>query len=434
MTPPANANPTASQSRTTRGLLVAVGSESLADLIGDGAQALLPLVGRPIVEQQLVQLIEAGATEVHLALFEAPRAVQERIGDGSRWGVPIVTHLVRDRRDPHAVLDRIEAADAAEWLVCDTRCLTDIPAPSDAASASVDASGRFTGTARGDAQSLRPLRFGRRTDGVATTAHWLHTASDLLASTAALLDAADSPCPFEPGGESVSIGRNVRLHPHATIHAPVVIAPNCDIGRGAVVGPNVVLGDGCVLDDGAELRDAIVADRTYIGTGLDVEQSIVRGDRLAHARLGTTLTIEDRSLIDPIRPARQRQALRQALLYLLGLAFWTLTRPLAIALDVIRWIRGREARSHFAAQFVPGLWDVVAGRRRLVGTSGQLNPLWHAPTAPAGLVTEAVVRHPQPPGPVETAVSDACYVATSSLRSDLKLVAGYARRTLTAAR
>ena len=432
------------------GALVAVGADGFNALIDDGAHALLPLAGPAVIERQMARLVDAGVQAVHVILLESPDTVASRLGDRGRWGVPVVYHLVRDRLRPLRILDRIDHD--GDWLAVDCRCVT--PLPTEPA-IMLDRERRVTGTARGNRTALRSLVVGRRhrdvVGGQLIDAGWLDTPSTLLQTTRTLLDAESAAAAFgisvfecfgEQSGddcqnqtrpvERVLVGRNVRLHPRAELIEPVVIGPDCDIGADACIGPHVVLGAGCVLDDGAELRDAIVAGRTYVGTGLDVEQSIVSGDRLAHARLGTTLTIQDRSLIDAIVPAGQREIFRTATLYLIGLLLWRLTRPLAVLVwPLRRWAETQPPASrlrHLMCQFLPGLTDVVRGRRRLVGSSGQVNTIWRGPTAAAGLISEAIVRHSPSTPLLETTVADAYYAATASLRRDLRLLAGYFRR------
>ena len=436
-------------------VLVAVGASELETLVGEGAHALLPLGPRSIIETQMRRLVAAGVPHVHVVLHEAPREVQDHLQGLARWGVPVTFHLVRSRERAAEAIARLDGE--GPLLVVDARCLAPLPTGPELRG---DVEGRFTGTGWADRRTLASLQPGQRLPEAARSdVLWLDSPTALLNAMARLLggeclggerlggerlggDRPGDELPeglrdlalFEEGRERAAVGRNVRIHPLADVRPPVVLGDDCDIARGAVVGPNVVLGRGCVLDDGAELRDAIVADRTYIGTGLDVEQSLVSGDRLAHARLGTTLTIADRSLIDPILPPRRRQWGRSSLLYTLAVLLWLATRPLA-------WLtwpwRGRldragHVRRHFVSQFLPGLWQVVVGRRRLVGTSGQPNTVWHSPHAGPGLVTEALVQQMHAPGGLETLVADSYYAATATAGGDLRLLAGYVRRLVAA--
>lgn len=414
------------------GLLVAVGADAFDAVVDGDAHAMLPLAGRSLIETQMARLVDAGVDAVHVVLLEAPAAAERHLGDGGRWGVPVTFHLVRDRTKAFAVPSRVDHD--GDWLAVDCRCLAPLPTRP---AIQTDADGRFTGTARCRGGRLATLAVGRRALGETAAAGWLNTPESLLETTSRLLAADGERFGIEPFAddcaERIRIGRNVRLHPQAIIEQPVVIGPDCDIGRGARIGPNVVLGPGCVLDDGAELRDAVVGARTYVGTGLDVEQSIVIGDRLAHARLGTTLRIQDRSLIDAIAPSGQKLALRATLMYLLGAMLFVLTRPLAAVVWPLRMRAEREGgattpRRHFVCQFLPGLWDVVRGRRRLVGASGQVNTLWRGPVAPAGLVSESAIRLRPDAAPIDSLVADAHYAATAGLRRDLKLLGGYLRR------
>ncbi len=69
--------------------------------------ALLPILGKPLLERLLEQCVDAGLKKIHLALIDHPRAVNTFIGSGERWGVQVNHTVLREPVDPQSLLARI---------------------------------------------------------------------------------------------------------------------------------------------------------------------------------------------------------------------------------------------------------------------------------------------------------------------------------------
>jgi NDP-sugar pyrophosphorylase family protein len=61
----------------------------LGDLTRSVPKPLLPVAGRPLLSYTLALLADAGVTEVVVNLHHLAAQVQERLGDGSRWGLSV---------------------------------------------------------------------------------------------------------------------------------------------------------------------------------------------------------------------------------------------------------------------------------------------------------------------------------------------------------
>src|SRR5579859_2371507 len=101
-----------------RALIVATGDHSRP---AEGAERppsfLLPLIDRPFLQHVVEFLAEAGmADSIDVVLSHLPEKVEALLGDGTRWGICIRYHLVRDSARPYAVLNRL-AADGPVLLI-----------------------------------------------------------------------------------------------------------------------------------------------------------------------------------------------------------------------------------------------------------------------------------------------------------------------------
>lgn len=100
--------------------------------------------------------------------------------------------------------------------------------------------------------------------------------------------------------ESQWVGRNVRIHPSATLEGPVVIGENTRVGPGVFLGPFTVVGPNCVLGRNSLIAKSTVMPGVYVGEGLEVSESIVFGDRVFNVRLGTSIAVSDSLLVSRI--------------------------------------------------------------------------------------------------------------------------------------
>ena len=388
----------------------------------------------------MARLAGAGCGTVHVVASCGVTRVREVVGDGGRWGVAATVHGVADDEAAASAFRRI---DAGRVLLADCAC--DVAAEDVAALSgrtdsrtlrSVD--GVAGGVAVLSAEELRslaevsrselPKELAKRFATLASELRRLDVPAELIAANRKLLTSDNSL--FRDGdADHVRFGRNVRLHPTARVVGPVVIGDDATIGAGVELGPEAVVGRGVVLDDGAVVRRAVVGDRSYVGAGLAVSESVVAGNRVANTTLGTTVSVDDRRLLDSLGRRSVRRRSGGFMMWLLAAAVWLLTRPLMLLPTLTRGpVRG--VRTHFLRRVVPGLSDVLTGRRQLVGPTlafaGRCD--WRPPVAAAGLIDEHIARKGRPGGTVETRAADAYYAAHAGTRYDLRLLARYSMR------
>lgn len=64
--------------------------------------------------------------------------------------------------------------------------------------------------------------------------------------------------------EGVLVGKNVKIHPTATIEAPTIIGHGTEIRPGAYIRGSVITGENCVLGNSSELKNCILLDKVQV--------------------------------------------------------------------------------------------------------------------------------------------------------------------------
>ncbi|MDB4987819.1 MAG: Mannose-phosphate guanylyltransferase [Myxococcaceae bacterium] len=181
---------------------------------------------------------------------------------------------------------------------------------------------------------------------------------------------------IKPG---VWLARGARVSEDATLLGPVLIGPDARVLGSARVGPNVLVGRQSVIERDAVLSDAVVARGTLVGEGMRVRQAQV------DARGITSFADLTRTAVDDplqLASAAQRGPLLTSrlvalLLGLLLLLPWTLGFSLTALSSrrIVRKVSWRGRDLHVGTiglallDLVPALYDVVLGRRDLVGVA-----------------------------------------------------------------
>ncbi len=66
----------------------------------------------------------------------------------------------------------------------------------------------------------------------------------------------------------VWLGKGSTIDPTAQIDGPAIIGANCSVGPGVVLGEFTTLGSNVRVLEGAEVRHSVVAENSYLGTGV----------------------------------------------------------------------------------------------------------------------------------------------------------------------
>ena len=465
-----------------RGILIATsrtGNADLDRLLGD---RLLPLVDRPWVLRAAETLVALGCRQLDVVLGDKALAVRALLGDGERFGASIRYRTVRDSAgplEPAWVLPGDD--DERVWFGTDRQ----LPAFSDLRDLGREPRARngivlltrdehgqleWSGWGCFTLQYLKSAAARRATwqtmNGWAlrspflqrrfSDAGWRATSPQaVLASQAGFLEAPDAPLGVgltarKPGA---FISPRARVHPDATIVAPVYIGTDSVIGAGAVVGPNAVILEECCVADGSTVTDSLVMQGTYVGPDLTLQDAIVDSDVYIHAKLDTAVSLVDPDLIGAThvlgaRPARVPLWHRLIACLLVAATLpWMLARLLRA-----QWPEApskyKEAifddapgawRAHCSSVFLPNLGAVAAGRLGLTGLEfrspdeiARLDARWRDLYGRhrVGLVSESLLLGEDGRNPLARRVADEYAAAKPCTPDDLRLLARYAARVL----
>ena len=476
-----------------RAVIIATGHASSPEDAAERAPAfMLPLIDRPFLQHVVEFVAEAGAVDrMDIVLSHMPEKIETLLGDGTRWGIPIRYHLVRDAARPYAALQRLASdgpillvhADClpqaslkdtvafegpfaycsegswAGWAVIDTATVCKIGADWDREQLS-----RFV-TESGSHFTIYdcPAFLGVRTE------------AEFLVSQRTALDKGFKGLLFygREVQEGVWISRNVTLHPTANLIPPVYLGENCRIGAGIRIGPNVVIVRDCMLDSGTTVENSTILPGSYVGQALELDHVIVERNRLINVRAGAETIVRDDFILSGITRTSFHSIFASLLSRTAALFLFFFTWPVvlitALALRLLRrgpvthpveivrlpagenrweWKTftfnslaspgsGKSALGHLFLRFLPGLINVLRGNLHIVGVEPRspeqvmaLPPDWRALylRSHAGLITEAFALHGADASPDEVYSSEAYYSVAAGPRHDAAILFRYLGR------
>ena len=224
--------------------------------------AVLPMLGKTLVDYWLEHLASIGAKEILILADDRANEVAAHVGDGARWGLSVT---VQDEISERTVVEaraKFKAADNSNWLVApdDVIFMDHLP------------------------QQLELPLF-------TSYANWFATLMDLLPRAA-------TP---DRIGRVVKLGVWTGLHtkiaPTAELHTPVFIGDNVRIGDGAIVGPNVVVEEKSFIEPGVKIANSHIGAETFVGTHTDIENSIALGNMLINWKYNSVIKVPDEFLL-----------------------------------------------------------------------------------------------------------------------------------------
>ncbi|MCX6362398.1 MAG: hypothetical protein NT029_21600 [Armatimonadetes bacterium] len=279
---------------------------------------LLPLGDRPFAQHVVERLVSLGATRLTFVSEPLGRKWRELLGDGARWGctfefvgaAPDDTYgaVARAAGEPGETVWLAHADEApgvaAEDVAGETAGIL-LRADGDEwtgwAIVTSGALATLTGCADRKAAGATLDARCRRVRCETTLSMADYTA--FLASQFALLqgEAAAAPLTGREVRPGIRMGRGAVAHPSVEFIAPVFIGDNVRIGADSRIGPNVVIGRGCVVEKKCTVADAMVADNTYAGEGLELNHVLVAGSTILNVELGAAMVIPDKFILSSVR-------------------------------------------------------------------------------------------------------------------------------------
>lgn len=383
--------------------------------------ALLPVLGRSLLDLWLEHLAAAGVKHATILAADRPHEIRHAVDQGGKWGLSVTVLSVKREPSIEETRQRFTGKDSAgrvpNIITLDT--LPDMP--------------------------HKQL--------------WESSAAlhDILHHRL-LVTPAESHLTMREVAPKVHVSTRARVSATAKIEGPVWIGPQVIIGDNAQILAGSVIEEAAYIDRGAIVGDSWVGPNTYVGALTSVQNSFAWGGGIENWRHGSFLEITDDFLLTnlthkPFGGVRSNWMVRIA-----GLVLMLLTSPLALLCALwsllVKWQAvfenhqvvlpppARQDRYSPSTRIYsltsgpglfsrwPELWSVWKGDMHLVGNrplsparasvlTNEFERMWF--DAPAGVFSYADIMEDGMPHDNDTAHS-ACYAIHRCLRLNLRIL------------
>lgn len=302
-------------------------------------KVMVPLAGKPILEHVLIEIKQAGITDMILVVGYHDQAIRDYFGDGERWGISIQYMTQRKQlgtadainlassllsgtfllangdavvrsEDIRRIASRedmtmglVESADTTDMGVVEVagdgvlRIHEKVAnPPSNLVNAGIylltpavfEAISETPQSPRGEYELTDSIQLmiGNRTRvGYEMLTSWLNISYpwDMLKANAELM------ATMQPQNEGrvedyavlkgpVSIGRGTLIRSGAYIEGPVTIGEDCDIGPNCYIRPATTIGDRCHIGNAVEIKNSIIMSGTKVPHHNYVGDSVIGED------------------------------------------------------------------------------------------------------------------------------------------------------------
>lgn len=269
--------------------------------------ALVPILGRPLLDLWLTDLAAHGTKHVRVLAADRPDQVRRFVGKGEAWGIQ--AEVIPEQREL---------------------------SPEEARS-------RHAGGLAGKPSDIRVVALDQLPPS--GTPLWSGTSAWVEAIRSHLELAASDRVGMRQPSPGIFIHVRARLSPDATLRPPCWIGANSWIGPRAVIGPNSIVEAHSYVDDGASVVGSLVGPNTYVGTLTEISDSIAWGRGLCKVATGSCTEVTDSFLLGPVSARLRRSHATVLLGRLVALLLLLTTWPvLALA-----WLRKAPGTPLFGA-------------------------------------------------------------------------------------
>lgn len=399
----------------------------------DFPAALLPLGWSTFIEHAIEQLANLGIQHIDLVVSSRPEAFRQLLGQGERWGVQLNWHLAKDAATPYGLFHSLGFSQDQRVLLGHADRLVS----NHVLSALIE---RDQMAAISDDQTgVAWLGWGSTTAGWLSPHHALHSDEAALGvylcqnsthltvldegeftkinNAAELLKVQQLSMTTDQLGKIPATwlrtpwgaqSPDAVVHINAIMEGPALIGPGCFIAAGARIGPATLLSRDVVISSGATVTNSLILPQTFVGTGLELDETVVNGRQVQHLRLAvrTVLPAADGLLLDLHSPSTTAASwfsratatiacllflpwlmVDTALRHTKGLSLRWHCRSVALGRSIdtgeihLQTLRCAPTSGHDAGHLLAyfGEWlDVAAGHRTWFGSRPRSQSEWYA--------------------------------------------------------
>jgi NDP-sugar pyrophosphorylase family protein len=314
-------------------VLIATGFEAkLAPLIHEKPTPLLKVIDRPILFYILEFLKTQGVERVEIVLSYLPELIEERCGQGERWGLQLNYHLARDPKQPFTDLKGVVETWGEGPLLVGKGDLLPHVAIQNAARSLLFMTEDNTWTGWG-VLSAQELIEGAKDPVKQVVSEYISTCSFEELHRSNLLSlhhpakAGLFPATAHQTAPGIWISHGVSLPSSVTLTAPVFIGENCQVHPHAQLGPAVVIETNCIIDAGSNIKRSLICQRSYLGEKLAVDNCLISKNFLVNFNYQTHLQIRDEFILGQVPKTHFARKCLGYLERVLALVLWVLLSP-----------------------------------------------------------------------------------------------------------
>lgn len=389
--------------------------------------ALMPFMGRNLLDLWLEKLAADGFKKVTLLVADRPEEIRRAAGDGGRWGLRLT--IIPVPREP-----TVEAAQTLFATDAETKVIALETLPE--------------GTS---------LLLWESTEGL----------YDVMRRKFSQVE-PESRLTMRRLASDVFVSTQARIAPTAVIEGPAWIGPRVIIGDHAHIMGGSIIEGAAFIDHHACIRGSWIGPSTYVGAMTEVSHSFAWGDGLENWRLASFVEITDDFLLASLKRHRFGGTRSGWMTRLFALLLMVVTLPLAV-LTMLRTRLVKRESSLARRQVIlpppssqdrytrttalhalngheglfarwPELWRVWRGDMHLIGNrpltaaqaanlGDEFEQLWLA--SPAGVFSLADAADDGLDGPEADLAHAACYSVHRSFRMNLRILLRCLPRFLT---
>lgn len=306
-----------------KAILLATGYAKDSDpLLHFRPSPLLTIVNKPIIFHIIECLVQLGIEQYEIVLNYLPHLIEDKVGDGTRWGVKIRYHLAKDALYPFkAISPTIQQWDEEHILWGQGDCLPAFTKELIKENRDNSETSLFYHNNEWSGWGIVPLSFLKSipineseraflTQEVRSQMIKLRpflsakNLPQLKKSNLRLLRFKKSPVLFPSSSRMVEpgiwISRGVSMHPSVKIVPPVFIGEYCQIKEKSQIGPYAVIENNCIIDNGSLIERSLILSHSFVGESLEIKNSIVDRNLLINLSFETVLRIRDDFILGEI--------------------------------------------------------------------------------------------------------------------------------------
>jgi hypothetical protein len=236
---------------------------TVAHLSETAPLAMVPILGKTLVEYWLEHVASLGAKEVVIVSSDRPHQIRSLLDGGTRWGLKV--EVIPERWELSVTEGRAKYVHDSdqEWL-----------------------------SEPNDSILMDHLPGLRQHPLFTSYASWFEAVHAYMwrAGTPDRIGVRE----IQPG---IWVGLRSRISPKAELRAPCWIGRNVWVGEGAVVGPSAILDDKVFVEGHTEISQSVVGPETFVGAFTEVHESFAWGGTLLNWSRGSCTQVPDRFLL-----------------------------------------------------------------------------------------------------------------------------------------